>query len=251
MLVKINLIHKGINMNINNYEQHVAISKQLKMGDSFYEVREPHKEGFEKIYNQVQEEGINISNAKDFLNSLSKEEMSTLQQYTGLVDEINVGTISDEGAYNLLLHHYEKYDFDQDGLVSNGISKGQSLLPVNMPNDQKEILVQTLNEMSGEDRFKALLMINPPRFEGLPDGTLGVKQDDNFMDYEAIKERVDRILNPLPGEYASPEFQKLMSTFFELFDKNIQKNREQNEYINQQYNNEVQLTKAKFSNQEV
>lgn len=235
---------------LNNYQQHVAISKQLKMEDSFYVIREPYKEDFEKIYTQAKEEGLNISNAKDFLNSLSKEEMSTLQHYTGLVDEISIGSISDEGAYNLLLHHYEKYDFDKDGLVSNGISKGQSLLPENMPNDQKEILVQTLNEMPEEDRFKALLMINPPRLIGL-EGAFQVQESRDYMDYKTIKERVNRILNPLPGEYASPEFQNLMSTFLDMFEKNIKENSKQREYVNQQYNNEAQLAKAKFSNQEI
>ena len=49
-------------MNIpGNYEQHVAITKELKMSDSFYEVREPHKEAFENIYNEANEKGVEIS----------------------------------------------------------------------------------------------------------------------------------------------------------------------------------------------
>ena len=63
-----------------NYEEHVDITKKLKMADSFYEVREPHKEAFEEIYNQAKEEKVTTSNAKEFLNSLSKEELGTLQK---------------------------------------------------------------------------------------------------------------------------------------------------------------------------
>lgn len=152
-------------MNIpSNYEQHVNLTKELKMSDSFYEVREPHKEGFEEIYNEAKEKGIDISNAKDFLNSLSEEELSTLQHYTLLVDDINVSQLDDEGAYNLLLHHYEKYDFNNDGLISNGIGKSTSLLPVNMPYDEKEVLVETVNSMDEKERFLTLLMLNPPQF---------------------------------------------------------------------------------------
>ena len=71
---------------------------------------------------------INTSNAKEYLQSLSKEELSTLQHYTLLVDDIDVDKLNDEGAYNLLLHHYEKFDFNNDGLVSNGIGNGISLI---------------------------------------------------------------------------------------------------------------------------
>ena len=235
-------------MNIpSNYEQHVNITKELKMADSFYEVREPHKEAFEEISNEAKEKGIDISTAKDFLNSLTKEELSTLQHYTLLVDDINVSELNDEGAYNLLLHHYEKYDFDQDGLISNGIGKSTSLLPVNMPSDEKEILVQTLNGMDEKERFKTLLMINPPQLQVMEDGTIMGKENDTYMNYEAISNRVYRILNPQPGEYASPEFQSLMSSFLDLYTKNIEQKKEQEEHVKKQNENSAQLTRAKLA----
>ena len=52
-----------------------------------------------------------MSNAKDFLSDLSAEELETLQNYAQLADAIEVDKLSDEGAYNLLMHFYEKYDF--------------------------------------------------------------------------------------------------------------------------------------------
>ena len=166
-------------MNIpGNYEQHVSITKELKMSDSFYEVREPHKEAFENIYNEAKEKGVEISTAKDFLNSLTDEELSTLQHYTLLVEDINVSELDDEGAYNLLLHHYEKFDFDQNGFISNGIGKSTSLLPVNMPSDEKKVLVETLNGMDEKERFTTLLMINPPKLQVMEDGTIMGKEND-------------------------------------------------------------------------
>ena len=234
-------------MNIpGNYEQHVAITKELKMSDSFYEVREPHKEGFEEIYNEAKEKGIEISTAKDFLNSLTEDELSTLQNYTLLVEDINVSKLDDEGAYNLLLHHYEKYDFNEDGLISNGIGKSMSLLPVNMPSDEKEVLVETLNGMDEKERFLTLLMINPPQLQLMDDGTIMAKENDNYMDYQAISKRIQRILNPLPGEYSSSEFQNTMSKFLDIYSKNLEQKKEQEEFVKKQNENSAQLTKAKI-----
>jgi len=234
-------------MNIpGNYEQHVSITKELKMSDSFYEVREPHKEGFEEIYNEAKEKGIEISTAKDFLNSLTEDELSTLQHYTLLVDDINVSKLDDEGAYNLLLHHYEKYDFNEDGLISNGIAKSMSLLPVNMPSDEKEILVETLNGMDEKERFLTLLMINPPQFQLMDDGTIMAKENDNYMNYQTISNRIQRILNPLPGEYSSPEIQNTLSKFLDIYSKNLEQKKEQEEYIKKQNEDSAQLTKAKI-----
>lgn len=235
----------------NSYEQHVAIIKELKMADSFYEARASYKEGFEAIYEKAKEEDIGISSAKDFLNSLSKEELSDLQNYALLVDDIDVDKLNDEGAYNLLLHHYEKYDFNKDGIVSDGIAKTSPLIPINMPNDEKEVLVQTINEMDEKDRFMAMAMLNPPKIIMFADGAIGTQENSEWVDYEAIMERINRILNPMPGEYASAQLQNTISLFKELFDKNMDELNEQKK-MNQTANaNDAHLMKAKLSKEEV
>lgn len=238
---------KGEPMNItNHYEQHVALSKELKMPESFYEAREPHQENFELLYQKAQDQNITLSTAKDFLNTLSKEELSTLQNYTLLADDINVSSLDDEGAYNLLLHHYEKYDFNKDGLISNGIGKSTSLLPVNMPSEEKEVLVQTLNELDEKERFMAVLMLNPPKLQLLDNGTIRAKENDKLMNYEVLINRINRILNPLPGEYSSPSFQATMENFKEMFEKNMQLHSLNNQYSQHQNSSDAQLAKAKL-----
>lgn len=128
-------------MNISKqYEEHVAIMKELQYDKSFYEVREPYKEDFQKIHEDAKNKGVNISNAKKYLNSLSKDELFTLQNYTRLANEIDVDVLSDEGAYNLLLEHYEKYDFNSDGFVETGIGKGTPLVPIHFSNTEKKLL---------------------------------------------------------------------------------------------------------------
>jgi len=63
--VKTSILSKGEVMNIStDYTQHVEVMKQLKMTDGFYEVREPYKEGFEKIYNQAKDKNVTISTTK-------------------------------------------------------------------------------------------------------------------------------------------------------------------------------------------
>ena len=235
-------------MNIqSNYEEHVAIAKELKMGESFYEVREPHKEAFEEIYSQAKEEKVTMSNAKEFLNSLTNEELGTLQDYALLVDEINVDSLNDEGAYNLLLHHYEKYDFNKDGLVSNGISQGGSLIPENMPTKEKKALVESLNEMDEKDSFLALMMINLPKFVVAEDGTVTTKFNNDPMDYNAIMDRIHRILNPQPGEHRSASLLDTISRFQEIFKSNFEESDTKREQYQAQQQNDSNIVKAKIN----
>ncbi|WP_419763492.1 MAG: hypothetical protein ACNI28_06680 [Arcobacter sp.] len=234
-------------MNINSYEEHVGIVKELKMADSFYEVREPYKDSFEELYNKAKDEKVSISNAKEFLNSLSKEELSTLQHYTLLADDINVDSLSDEGAYNLLLHHYEKYDFDNDGLVSNGISKGMGFIPINIPNSDKELLVESLNELDEKDRFLSMAMLFPMPMLKEENGEIIQVGNKEEFDYDYILNRIDGILNPPPGSYSSPELKSTFRLFKEVLERNYEELVQKSEQINTDIANNTTLMKAKIN----
>jgi hypothetical protein len=202
------------------YSEHVSIVKNLKMADSFYEVREPFKDSFEKIYQEAQSQNVAVSNAKEFLNSLSKDELSTLQNYTRLVNDINVDTLSDEGAYNLLVHHYEKYDFNKDGIVEDGIAKTQSLIPQSMDNTTKQALVETFNSMDFGEVMMASITIFPKNIK-IVDGEI-VHSYQNYT-YEDIKNSVETILDPKNKTYSTAEFKSTINSFFELLTKNYNK----------------------------
>ena len=234
-------------MNINGYEEHVNIVKNLKMADSFYEVREPYKEGFEELYNKAKEENVSMSNAKDFLNSLTKDELSTLQHYTMLADNINVDSLDDEGAYNLLLHHYEKYDFNNDGLVSNGISKGMELIPSNMPKEEKEVFVKTLNEMNEKDRFAAMAMITPFTMLKEENGKIIQIANDKKFDYDYIMNRLETLINPPPGAYTSEDLKASLSLFKEALEKNYEEMNQKKEQMNANLTNQTNIMKAKIN----
>jgi len=231
----------------NSYESHVAITKELKMNSDFLKVREPHKEAFEEIYNEAKNNKVNISTAKEFLNSLSKEELSTLQHYSGLADEIKVGKLNDEGAYNLLLHHYEKYDFDNDGFVMDGIAQTRTLIPTNMPDTEKKALVKSFNEMDEKDAFMSIMMINLPTSFKLENGEL-IPMMDEHQNYDSIMKRINRIINPLPGEYSSPSLKAIMSTFKEIFEKNFNEIKEKEKNSKSEFNTNSEVFKAKLEN---
>ena len=237
----------------SNYKEHVEISKQLKMSNGFYEVREPYKEDFEKIYNEAKEQKIELSSAKMFLNSLSKEELSTVQNYARMWDTIDVSKLDDEGAYNLLLHHYEKFDFDNNGVVSDGLAMTETLLPVNMSSDEKEVLVQTLNEMPEFESFMALAMIRIPKLIVVDvenDGSIKFRSNERIrMTYDIIKDRVDNILNPPPGAYSSPELKDTMTNFLKFFEKNFENKMEQKEHLKHNNTIKTEAIKVKLEHQ--
>ena len=227
-------------MQINQaYTQHVNIVKELKMSDSFYEVREPYKEGFEEIYNKAKDENVNMSNAKEFLSSLSQEELSTLQHFSGLADDINVGGLSDEGSYNLLLNHYERYDFNNDGLVTSGIGKGIPLpIPQNMSSSDKKALVDTVNEMGMDKAFLGLSVIILSNIINGP--------TNERVDYSSISELMEQILSPENKKYSTAEFRASINNFWSAFQDNYNKNEEESSYAQKNLLRENELIKAKI-----
>lgn len=228
------------------YREHIAIAKQYKQHSDAIKVREPYKEDFEKIYEKAAEADVKLSNAKTFLENLSPEERKTLQNYARLVDDISVGSMSDEGAYNLLMHAYEKYDFNDDGIVENGIAKTGSMIPQNMDNDTKQAYVNAMNTLDEKDRFLAGMMLSfdterikydiAKHFQNMSATERAAVQEYTTFDidqfiletlskpyhpkpttYESITNRAKTIINPPPQSYSSPELKNAMSKFLEAF----------------------------------
>ncbi|RXJ90372.1 hypothetical protein CRV01_04230 [Arcobacter sp. CECT 8983] len=232
----------------SSYEKHVEIVKELKMHSDFTNSRAEYKDDFEKIYNEAKEEKVNLSNAKEFLNSLSEDELSTIQHYAGLADPIKTGNLSNEGAYNLLVHHYERFDFDQNGMIDVGIGKTSSMIPVNMPDAEKKALVASLNEMDESERFQAMFLISLPNKVAINDnGEISPVYDNTIKDYDAILEMFDRIINPEPMSYTSSELKSVFSKFKELFEKHYEEQKDLKNSYQAQTTTSTQAVKAKLS----
>ena len=204
-----------------NYLNNVRLLQQLKTNSSRSAMQEPYEKDFETIYNEAQEKDINLSNAKEFLNTLSSDELSTLQHYTGLADEINVDSLSNEGAYNLLMHDYEKYDFNNDGMVQNGIGNLAPILPNSMDDHMKESYIQALNSLDESKRLDAMAISTL----GYATSALNRLDETNHREntaaapltYEILATRIDSILHPQNGSYASTALQDTISEFWENF----------------------------------
>jgi hypothetical protein len=209
-----------------NYADHVNIMKNLKMNDDFVNARKPFKEDFEVIYKQAKDQSIDISSAKEFLESLSSKELTTLQNYTGLADEINIDKLSNEGAYNLLVHHYEKYDFNNDGIIEDGIAKTRGMIPQSLDNDSKKAMVETFNSMSFKDRMMASIITFPPL--KYIDGEIVPSNDEISYDY--IKQRIENIFDPKNKNNSTLEFRDTIKKFWDSFELSRNKILEEKEY---------------------
>lgn len=212
-------------MKVNsNYQEHISIMKELKMPDSFYEVREPYKEDFEEIYEEAKDQGISVYTAKEFLNSLSKEKLSTLQNYTRLADEINVDSLSDEGAYNLLLHHYEKFDFNKDGMRENGMAKTKGFIPESLDSTTKKALVETYNTMDFRDVAMSSLIMFPPNIR-IENGKI-VEDGYKEYSYEDIKKNINAFLDPFSQNETLEELKDVLRTLLSDLEVNYKKAQE-------------------------
>jgi len=91
--------------------------------------------------------------AKGFLATLTAQDLALLQQAKGLADTINVATLSEEGATNLLLDHAAQVDLNNDGLVEVGIGKMMTFPPPNAPQAAKDAWTAATAGMSDSYRM--------------------------------------------------------------------------------------------------
>lgn len=198
------------------YQNYLSASKDYIPSQGRTQYQAPYTESFEEIYKKAEQEDIKLSNAKEFLKSLSSAEMTTLQKYSSLADSIDINNISNEGAYNLLMHDNERYDFDNDGVVEVGRAKTTSVIPTNMPKQVQEAYIGAINSLSDKDRMNiSLLTLDPARLNAMLNNTT---YTPTKMDYDYLKTQVENHLNPPPGGYTSPEAKESYRKFWEAFD---------------------------------
>lgn len=153
------LNYKGFKMQTSvAYQEHTSLMKGLNLHSDFAKVREDYKEDFEKIYSDAVDSDVKLSNAKSFLSELSTEELKTLQDYTQLADAVVAEELSDEGAYNLFMHFYEKYDFNNDGITEDGSARNISFIPQNMDNNLKKAFVEAANNSEEDSSISIMLL---------------------------------------------------------------------------------------------
>ena len=198
------------------YQSYLNVMQNYQTTQGRKDYQAPFAESFELIYSKAQEEDIKLSNAKNFLESLSQSEIRTLQKYSGLADSINVKSLSAEGAYNLLMHDNEQYDFDGNGTAEVGIGKHILPVPKNMPADVQEAYISAMNSLSDKDKLMAMtLTFDPAHLDSVINNKAYTPTN---MDYNYLKSRVENMLNPQNGGYTSVEAKESITAFWNAFD---------------------------------
>ncbi len=205
------------------YQKNISLLKELKPTQARAELQSKVSDSFEAIYKKATQSNVKLANSKQFLSELTPEELQVLQQYTSLGAPINVANLTNEGAYNLLMHDYEKYDFNNDGIVQDGEANGASIIPRGMSDDVKESYIQTLNSLSEEDRLNAMSLTFDFKIP------VSEQNSSNYeptkMDYDYFKNIVDSILHPSAMASSSQEQKDSISRFWSIFQNNYESNK--------------------------
>lgn len=114
-------------------------------------VSEQDISSFSSILDNAKSSG---KSAKQFLSGLSAQDLSLVQQANGLVDKINVATLSAEGAQNLLSQPdgSDRVDLNNDGIVEVGIGRTIQFPPVNSPQHVKDAWEKATEGLSMFDK---------------------------------------------------------------------------------------------------
>ena len=90
------------------------------------------KQSYGEILVRANEEG-GYADPKAFLESLSSEELAVVQHVHSLADPIQVDSLSEEGAVNLLVPPPAQVDLNHDGFTRSGVAYGMKFPDSNTP----------------------------------------------------------------------------------------------------------------------
>lgn len=116
---------------------------------------------------------------EEFLRGLSSDERAVLQHMHGLVDAIEPGKLSKEGAVNLLRSPGSARDIDRDGFQMVGKAKTWTFPPPDAPASVKQAWEDTTRGLSESDVFLlqgTFLPISVPGYES-PSAYQGAETD--------------------------------------------------------------------------
>lgn len=116
------------------------------------------KHDYRQLLTQAYQQGGYVSPIK-FLQSLSREELATIQQVQHLADPIQVNQLSDEAALNLLLPPDTQVDSDGNGLTSVGAAQTIRFPDSRTPAKVIEAWEEATASMPESDRLTYVLQI--------------------------------------------------------------------------------------------
>lgn len=199
-------------MTISNNVSELVTLEETSSADFISNRTSTYDESFEAIYKKAQSEKVTPDSSKDFLNTLSDEELLTLKNYSMIGKDINVESLNKEAAYNLLMHFSQKRDINGDGLVENSPNTMVPSSPI-VNEDEEEALLNALTQSDSKDNFNIMSMI----FKGVDEkGNTILNNTSNVSSNEGIINRIDALL-----EHSASNNDKnvtMLSKFKELFE---------------------------------
>ena len=110
---------------------------------------------FAALLGKANEQMDQQTSAKQVLSAMSAEELRLLQKSVSLADPIQVSSLSDEGARNLLAQpdRTGMVDLNNDGIVEVGAARTVSFPPVNAPDSVHKAWDKATENLSDQDKM--------------------------------------------------------------------------------------------------
>ena len=118
-------------------------------------------ETFGNVLQQAYAEGAYVE-PKSFLSGLSEQELTTVQSAHWLADPIDVNSLTEEGALNLLLPPAAQVDLNHDGLTQSGRAYGIRFPDSNTPPEVTAAWDEATGDMPPQERMMFELRMKLP-----------------------------------------------------------------------------------------
>lgn len=143
-------------------DYHVDISYEAKKLMNIRGLSEDEQSKFVHILEKASSTG-GYSDPKHFLNSLTSSEIETIQNVHGLANGIDVQSLDNEGAFNLLVMPYDYVDINNDGIYKIGVGKNRAFPPPSSSNGIVEAWNKAKDNINASEGFKQIISTAPFR----------------------------------------------------------------------------------------
>lgn len=143
-------------------DYHVDISYEAKRLMNVRGISEDEQIEFANILEKASLSG-GYNDPKYFLNALSSSELETIQNVHGLANEINVQSLDNEGAFNLLKMPYNYVDSNNDGILEIGVGRNRMFPPADSPSGIVDAWNKAKNSINATEGLKQIISTAPFR----------------------------------------------------------------------------------------
>jgi hypothetical protein len=167
--------------------------------------------------------------SKEILQGMSIKEIALLQKAHSLAEPINVSSLSEEGAANLLAQpdHSDSVDLNNDGLVEVGLARNIIFPPVNAPGFVKEAWGEATDGMTESDKMMLELRMHISIYGINLDGknitALPPEQQWNSENIENLFSSLRDNLKFEVNREGWTEFNLMLKDFYDRFETSLNK----------------------------